>query len=240
MNEPTPILALHGNLGSTADWNRVEVAGLKAVDLWAHSEKGFHEIAAALAGPLSEGMKKPILAGYSLGGRLALHALAAYPDRWCGAVIISAHPGLCCVEDRLARRSSDAVWAQWARELSWTEFLDRWNDQPLFEEPPGELLQRQQELESRREAVAEAFENWSLGRKENLRSSLGKFVGPIVWLTGGKDVRFGRIGDEMAGIHRSIRHIVVPECGHRVLEACPERVADALRALAGSRQLPLT
>ncbi|MCB1204833.1 MAG: alpha/beta fold hydrolase [Verrucomicrobiae bacterium] len=240
MSEPTPILALHGNLGSTSDWNRVEVAGLKAVDLWDHSEKGFHEFAEALAGPLSEGMEKPILAGYSLGGRLALHALAAYPERWSGAVILAAHPGLCCVEDRMARRSSDAVWARWARELSWPEFLDRWNDQPLFEEPTRDLIRRQKALEPRREAVAAAFDTWSLGGQEDLRASLGRFSGPIIWLTGERDGRFTQLGEEMAAKIPAIRHVVVPDNDHRVLEACPERVADALRELTGSRQLPLT
>lgn len=240
MNEPTPILALHGNLGSTADWERVDVAGLRAVDLWDHSEMGFHEFAEALAGSLSVGMEKPILAGYSLGGRLALHALAAFPERWSGAVILAAHPGLSCVEDRLARRSSDSIWARWARELPWEEFLDRWNAQPLFGKPSGELLGRQMALESRREAVAAALEMWSLGRQEDLRASLGRFSGPILWLTGEKDGRFTRLGEEMAATYPAIRQVVVPDIDHRVLEGCPERVADCLRELAGSRQLPLT
>lgn len=240
MSEPAPILALHGNLGSTADWERTGVAGLKAVDLWEHSEKGFHEFAEALAGPLSEGLQKPILAGYSLGGRLALHALAAFPERWSGAVILSAHPGLCCVEDRLARRTSDLIWARRARELSWGEFLDRWNAQPLFGETSVDLLERQRSLESRREAVASAFETWSLGRQEDLRVSLRRFSGPIRWLTGGKDDRFTRLGEEMAATHPTVRQVIVPDIGHRVLEACSEQVAECLGELTGSRQLPLT
>lgn len=240
MSETATFLALHGNLGSTSDWERVDVAGLTAVDLWEHAEKNFHEFAEHLAGPLSAGLEKPILAGYSLGGRLALHALAAFPERWGGAMILAAHPGLCCVEDRLARCTSDSIWARWARELPWEEFLDRWNAQPVFGEPAGDLLRRQRDLEPRREAVAAAFETWSLGRQEDLRASLGRFSGPVIWLTGEWDGRFTRLGAEMASSCQAIRHVIVPEIDHRVLEGCPERVADCLTELTGSPQLPLT
>lgn len=231
MSDPPAILALHGNLGSPADWEQIGLPGLRAIDLWDHVGLGVAEFAAALAGPLSEGLEKPLLAGYSLGGRLALHALAAFPDRWSGAVIVSAHPGLTCVEDRLARSSSDAVWAGRARELPWSDFLERWNDQPLFGEVSAALRDRQKSLESRRESIATAFETWSLGRQENLRPSLGRFRGPVVWITGGTDERFSRIGAEMAGIFSDFRQVVVPGCGHRVLDEIPSEVGREISLL---------
>ncbi|MEM9018577.1 MAG: hypothetical protein AAGC68_16320, partial [Verrucomicrobiota bacterium] len=116
-----PILALHGNLGSPSHWEALDLPEMRAVSIWEHAEKDFFEMAHYLATDGSSGMESPILAGYSLGGRLALHALAIHPDRWSGAVIASAHPGLECVEDRLARRSSDQVWAARARDGSWDE-----------------------------------------------------------------------------------------------------------------------
>jgi 2-succinyl-6-hydroxy-2,4-cyclohexadiene-1-carboxylate synthase len=233
MSTSPAILALHGNLGTSADWALPGYPDIHPIDLWDHVALDFSAFAAALAGPLSVGLEKPVLAGYSLGGRLALHALAAFPDRWGGAVIISAHPGLCCVEDRLARRTSDAIWAERARTMDWGAFLDQWNAQPLFGEVSPDLRARQATLEPRREAVATAFETWSLGRQEDLRSRLGRFTEPVLWINGERDFRFTQIGAEMAGVFPDFRHIVMPEVGHRVLEDGAEEVMRALKAIPG-------
>lgn len=224
MSTSPAILALHGNLGTTADWDLPGCPDTHAIDLWDHVDLDFHEFAAALAGPLSAGLDKPILAGYSLGGRLALHALASFPERWVAAVIVSAHPGFCCVEDRIARRTSDAIWADRARSMVWDAFLDQWNAQPLFGEVPPALRARQVDLEPRREAIGKAFETWSLGRQEDLRSRLGRFTGPVLWITGENDARFTHLGEEMAAVFPDFRHLVVPGAGHRVLEEGAESV----------------
>jgi 2-succinyl-6-hydroxy-2,4-cyclohexadiene-1-carboxylate synthase len=233
MSSSPAILALHGNLGTSADWALPGYPDIHPIDLWDHVALDFSAFAAALAGPLSVGLGKPVLAGYSLGGRLALHSLAAFPDRWGGAVIISAHPGLCCVEDRLARRTSDAIWAERARTMDWGAFLDQWTAQPLFGEVSPDLRARQATLEPRREAVATAFETWSLGRQEDLRSRLGRFTEPVLWITGERDFRFTQIGAEMAGVFPDFRHIVMPGVGHRVLEEGAEEVMRALKAIPG-------
>jgi hypothetical protein len=233
MSTSPAILALHGNLGTSADWALPGYPDIHPIDLWDHVALDFSAFAAALAGPLSVGLGKPVLAGYSLGGRLALHSLAAFPDRWGGAVIISAHPGLCCVEDCLARRTSDAIWAERARTMDWGAFLDQWNAQPLFGEVSPDLRARQATLEPRREAVATAFETWSLGRQEDLRSRLGRFTEPVLWINGERDFRFTQIGAEMAGVFPDFRHIVMPEVGHRVLEDGAEEVMRALKAIPG-------
>lgn len=228
MSTSPAILALHGNLGTTADWDLPGCPHTHTIDLWDHVDLGFDEFAVALAGPLSAGFEKPILVGYSLGGRLALHALASFPERWVVAVIVSAHPGLCCVEDRIARRTSDAIWADRARTMDWGAFLDQWNAQPLFGEVSPELRARQAGLEARRESIAKAFETWSLGRQEDLRSRLGRFTGPVLWITGESDTRFTRLGAEMAAVFPDFRHLVVPGAGHRVLEEGAESVVREL------------
>lgn len=231
MSAPPAILALHGNLGAPADWDLRDVPDIHPIDLWDLVGFDFPGFAAALAGPLSAGFGRPVLAGYSLGGRLALHALAAFPGRWSAALVVSAHPGLGCVEDRLARRGSDAIWAGRARTMEWGAFLDRWNAQPLFGAAPASLRARQESLEPRREAIATAFETWSLGRQEDLRRGLGSFAGPVVWMTGEKDVRFTRFGAEMAAVFPDFRHVVVPGAGHRVLEERAEEVGREISRL---------
>ena len=226
------ILALHGNLGSSADWDSWDFPGLKAVDLWEHSDLDFFEMAHLIATDLSEGMERPILAGYSLGGRLALHAMAIHPERWSGAIILSAHPGLECVEDRLARRISDEIWARKAREMEWSDFLEEWNRQEVLSDssiPPGQIA-----LEARREEVALAFETWSLGRQENLRSQLRRFHAPVLWITGERDGKFTELGEGMGEVFPHFQHRVVPGLGHRVLgESSAGCALDWLSLLPG-------
>jgi 2-succinyl-6-hydroxy-2,4-cyclohexadiene-1-carboxylate synthase len=108
--------------------------------------------------------------------------------------------------------------------MEWGAFLDQWNAQTLFSEVTPALRSRQAALEPRREAIATAFETWSLGRQEDLRSRLGRFTGPVVWITGERDLRFTRIGAEMAAVFQDFRHVVVPGVGHRVLESGAEEV----------------
>lgn len=210
-----PILALHGNLGSAREWSAVGLPGLTAVDLWDFVELDFFEMAHRLATDLSGGMARPVLAGYSLGGRLALHAMAIHPERWGGAVILAAHPGLCCGDERLARRRSDRIWAEKARALPWDDFLVEWNRQDVFAgSPPSE---GQAELESKRGEIALAFETWTLGRQEDLRSQLRRFHAPVLWITGAGDPKFSALGAEMAEVFPRFQHHILPGAGHRVL-----------------------
>jgi len=227
MSDPVrPLVALHGNLGSIADWESLSLPGLRAIDLWAFSSLSFGEFADELATTLTEGLEGPFLVGYSLGGRLALQAMARHPERWSGALILSAHPGLCCVEDRIARRVSDEIWARDAREMEWGAFVEKWNRQTVLD--GGFATSSQLALESRREAIARAFESWSLGCQEDLRRSLSSFHAPVRWITGGKDEKFTRLGAEMADVFTNFHHVVVAGCGHRVLLEEPGEVVRVL------------
>lgn len=230
MSDSRPsIVALHGNLGSRADWEALSLPVLLAVDLWDFSSLSCGEFADELATKLTNGLEKPVLAGYSLGGRLALHAMAKHPERWSGAVIISAHPGLCCVEERFARQRSDEIWARNAREMEWGAFVEKWNQQSLLGGISPTPSQRS--LEPRREAIARAFESWSLGRQDDLRRSLSSFHSPVLWINGERDEKFTRLGVEMADVFSNFRHEVIPGCGHRVLREKPRELVRAMNCL---------
>ena len=104
-----------------ADWRGFSVPawGSKRVDLWRFLDccpMTMPEFGRALnreAESASAG--KRALAGYSMGGRLALHALLE-GGAWDAAILIAPHPGLETGEERAARREADALWA--SRALS--------------------------------------------------------------------------------------------------------------------------
>lgn len=223
MSEPAPaFLALHGNLGSPEDWDTLFVSGIRTVDLWEHSSLSFGEFSHELATSLSAGLERPVLVGYSLGARLALHAMALHPRRWGGAALFSAHPGLSSVEDKLARRVSDETWARKARETPWPLFLEQWNQQAVFGGAPPTSASIA--LETRREAIARAFESWSLGLQDDLRPGLRSFHSPVLWITGKQDQKFTRLAAEMGEVFSDFEHRILP-CGHRVVAEEPVEVS---------------
>ena len=107
------ITALHGFLGLPSDWDFLRRAGLDVAtpDLREIPQEG------------------DTLLGYSLGGRLALHALLG-GARYRNAVIVSA--GLGVEEDREARLGQDEHWAERFEHGEWYAVMRDWNAQPIF------------------------------------------------------------------------------------------------------------
>ncbi|MEQ1840332.1 MAG: alpha/beta fold hydrolase, partial [Verrucomicrobiales bacterium] len=129
------IFALHGNLGSAEDFVFLQPDVAVAVDLCPLSPLSLKQVAAELK-RRAELCQCRHLLGYSMGGRIALQALADEPDFWTGAVIISAHPGLKTEQERAQRRKSDLAWAHLARTAPWSDFLAKWNAQSVLDGTP--------------------------------------------------------------------------------------------------------
>ena len=71
-------------------------------------------------------------AGYSMGGRAALHLALAHPERVVGLVLISTSAGIEGAAARDARRAADEELAQRAEHDGVESFLSYWMAQPLF------------------------------------------------------------------------------------------------------------
>jgi 2-succinyl-6-hydroxy-2,4-cyclohexadiene-1-carboxylate synthase len=225
------IVALHGNLGSADDWRVVPFRSeCTAVDLWAWQERHPGLSLAEFGGRFADSVTDdapPVLVGYSLGGRLTLQALLARPRRWRAAILISTHPGLESAEDRRARVETDAVWAKRARESDWVDFLADWNAQPVFAGGSAPPVPSQLALEPRREAIARAFECWSLGWQEPV--DLGSVPCPVLWIAGEHDARFRALAEAMPG-----EKWIAPGCGHRVPWERPADLAQAIETFLRS------
>src|SRR5690606_6539540 len=91
-----------------------------------------------------------ILVGYSLGGRIALHALRDSPDLWQAAVIISAHPGLVLEEDRVVRKKADQEWAKRFMHEDWDLLMKSWNSQPVFKNGSQPLLRHERDFDRKK------------------------------------------------------------------------------------------
>ncbi|MDB6135737.1 MAG: hypothetical protein JWM59_3980 [Verrucomicrobiales bacterium] len=226
--------ALHGNFGSPADWDAV-LSGLstpvpvRCWNLWEIRRR--HPEAATLEGfarwlnhqasqEVKTGSDPRILAGYSLGGRLALQALTLRPDLWQAAILLGPHPGLEAPAERYARLRHDQTWADYTRQAPWPELLTDWNTQPVLAGGPAPSA-----AEEWRSEIAGAFEDWSLGHQAGgLMASLAGNPVPVLWITGEQDVKFTALGAAAACVVPLIRHHILPGCGHRLLQQDPQAV----------------
>lgn len=232
MNEESPLMLLHGNLGRRADWDgcvslwRKMGMVAQAIDLW-HLAHGALQCLEAAGKEIAErASRNSVLVGYSLGGRLALHAVAEDPLKWRALVLISAHPGLTNDADRARRLESDCIWAEKCRMLDPIDFLKQWNAQPVLKSS-----RRDPQTDYDREAVARAFEAWSLGRQRDFRPLLKKLEIPLLWLVGEKDEKF----KALAFSCRPDAVKIVSGAGHRLpMESAEETaclIAEFLRTL---------
>ncbi|MEO1856009.1 MAG: alpha/beta fold hydrolase [Rubritalea sp.] len=226
------IYALHGAVGMAADWKPLARAmkqvnqPVARVDLW--------QFLACCPMPISEfgaafnkevHATDPVLLGYSMGGRLALHALIADPTKWSKAVIISAHTGI-AKEDLIPRQAHDAAWAAKALKGEWDTFLAEWNAQGVLS---GTSMPDRRTLQPRREAVARSFMDWTVGVQENLLPQLEKVTCPVLWVVGENDTKFLKVARAAVDVLPNAQLRIIPGCGHRVPWEKPAEFTSAVR-----------
>jgi 2-succinyl-6-hydroxy-2,4-cyclohexadiene-1-carboxylate synthase len=201
------LYALHGFLGLPSDWellaHQLLPIQINPVDLFSFSApskglaywgRSFNDWVSA-----KQPSQKPFLLGYSLGGRLALHALMDAPQLWGGGIIVSAHTGLKVPQERTKRLQQDIQWGQRFLNDLWETVLTDWNAQSVFQEIPPSAL-----------------EGWSLGQQDDLQESLSQLPLPLLWIAGEKDPKAIEIVKQMAAQHPYSSHWIAPSAGHRV------------------------
>jgi len=221
------------------DWRGFSVPGwvVKRVDLWRFLDccpMSMEAFGAALNREVEATQGRKVLLGYSMGGRLALHALleGVSSERdmpgtdwsetlqllWDAAVIVSAHPGLVDEEEKVARRARDAEWAAKALNGDWKAFLEEWNAQAVLGSR-AELGGDRSLLQQRRQAVARSFMDWTLGGQEALSERLKEIKCPLLWCVGERDAKFRAIGERvemLRGRNAPAPLWVAEGAGHRV------------------------
>lgn len=219
---------LHGAVGMAADWRgfaKILAAtgiGSRAVDLWRFLECGplsltdfGRALNAETSGEVFRGSSRALL-GYSMGGRMALHALLANDHPWQAAVMVSAHPGLESDHLRASRRATDAGWATQALTGNWQQFLDAWNAQAVLCNAAMRDRQASGSLITRRREVARGFVDWSLGAQEPLWDRLHEISIPVLWIAGENDPKFLALARRAVSLIPNAHLAIAPATGHRV------------------------
>lgn len=203
------IYALHGFLGLPSDWDPFKFVD-KPLQL-ENEQLDFWDWAAKFNRKNSNKETKKILVGYSLGGRLAMHALLENPDNWFGAILISAHPGLDLNQDKEARLENDRRWAQRFLNDPWELLMADWNKNPVFQNLAFPFP-REEHLFNRK-ILAEQLIRWSLGKQESLALRLKNLKIPLMFMVGTLDTKFCELAKKFTS---SFQVSMIPEAAHRV------------------------
>jgi len=171
-----------------------------------------------------------VLVGYSMGARIALHAILADPDCASALVLISGTGGIDDDDARSARRAADAALADRIVGLGTEAFVDEWLAQPMFAGLPRNDGDRALRAENRPESLARSLLRLGQGAQEPLWNRLGSITRPVTAIAGSDDRRYA---DEAVRIAAAIPRgcsSVVAGAGHAVHVQEPAAVASAVRA----------
>ena len=170
------------------------------------------------------------LAGYSMGGRIALHAALAMPDRVERLLLIGASPGLADASDRAARRKADERLADELEQLPISELARRWAATPVLAGQPPQVLAaaHADRLRSTPAGLAAALRGLGTGALDPVWDRLGELAMPVTLLVGERDEKFTAIGERMAASVPRARLERAAGAGHAVHLEAPELVAAAI------------
>ncbi|SUP70918.1 2-succinyl-6-hydroxy-2,4-cyclohexadiene-1-carboxylate synthase [Yersinia kristensenii] len=241
---------LHGLLGSGEDWLPVaqlcgDIPSL-LVDLPGHGKsvalttRGFEDISRQLSETLqANGIREYWLAGYSLGGRIAMfHAGYGNPVGLQGLLVEGGNLGLESDERREARFQQDSQWAERFRHEPLPQVLTDWYQQEVFADLAPQ--QREQWVAVRANnygpAVADMLEATSLGHQPWLLPALQQLRVPYTYLCGERDHKFQQLAHQYTLPLRTLAR-----AGHNAHRANPGAfAAQVLSFLSQSSYLSFT
>ncbi|MFD1030319.1 2-succinyl-6-hydroxy-2,4-cyclohexadiene-1-carboxylate synthase [Metaplanococcus flavidus] len=213
------LVFLHGFTGSTATWHNLvpHFAGYKIVliDLLGHgltdSPKDQERYAVELQLRDLEmlfermGLQNFSLAGYSMGGRVALAYACAFPDKLSALVLESASPGLETEPQQNDRKKSDGELAKDIVSEGIAAFVDRWEEVPLFKTQETlptsvKMAVREERLAQNPIGLANSLIGMGTGAQDSYWQAIRQLDLPVLLLTGSLDEKFTAIAEEMVGI----------------------------------------
>jgi len=232
------VVLLHGFTHTGASWDPVVSAlgeryRVLALDIRGHGSASAR-VPVALAGVLDDvaslAPDRFTLVGYSMGGRIALHAALALPGRLERLVLIGASPGIADPAEREARRRDDDQLADELEEMSIEQFARRWAQTPVLAGQPPDVAAavHADRLRNDPAGLAAALRGLGTGVLPSLWERLGEIRVPVALVVGERDEKFRAIAAQMSSGLREAEVILVPGAGHAVHLEAPEAVASAI------------
>ena len=234
--EGEAIILLHGFTGDCSTWNQlvnvlVDSFQVISIDLTGHgmtdspadiSRYEMKSVAHDVITILDKiGIEQTHVLGYSMGGRLALSMAVLYPERIKSLVLESASPGLKTLEERDKRIQQDELLAKRINEKGIKEFVDYWEQIPLFlsQKNLPELSHkaiRIQRLANNPLGLANSLKGMGTGKQPSWWKSLHRLEIPVLLLCGEQDEKFCQIALEMQDLIPNAKLVTFKGVGHAI------------------------
>ncbi len=232
-----PVVLLHGFTGAKDSWLDLREQLRRqhrviAVDLPGHggtdcgaavANYSIEAAAAMLRSALVEGatLNRFALAGYSMGGRVALFFALQYGSLVTHLMLESASPGIAEADARQRRRESDSELADFIETAGVEAFVDRWQSLALFESlntlPANEKARlRSQRMKCSARGLAQSLRGLGAGMQPWLGDRLHELTMPVLVVAGELDRKYVAIARDMAERIPGARIEIVSGAGHVV------------------------
>lgn len=249
-----PVVFLHGFTGSGDNWIPVmkeldDVCDPVTINLVGHgTDEPPEDITAytidaqverilSIADRVS--LDRFVLAGYSMGGRIALSFAAGYPDRLHGLILESSTPGIENEQERQQRVDSDEELAEFIESNDLEIFIDKWINLPLFasqirlsDEVRKEI--KKQKLNNSKVALTNTLRAAGTGRMQPVWNRLPGFNIPVLLITGSIDEKFTDISRRMAEMLPNCEHQIINDAGHNVHLEKTDQYCAAIKVFLNS------
>jgi len=231
------LVLLHGFTQTRQSWRRTTAAlggrrRVLAPDLPGHGQAAARPASfpACAAYVRALGGERFALAGYSMGGRIALHAAVALGDRVDRLVLVGASPGIADPAERAARRAADDALADRVEAIGVEAFAREWAALPLWEGQPERVAAaaHADRLRNTPEGLAAALRGLGTGVMAPLWDALPSLTVPVTLVVGERDEKFRAIAERMAAALPRAELVTIAGAGHAAQLEQPEAVAGLL------------
>lgn len=171
---------------------------------------------------------RPIyLVGYSLGGRLLSNAFLKKSHLYKKLILISSHFGLETDIDRQERFQVDREWAIAFAQSSWKEVMEKWHQQPVFNNSRGRSLALKNE--EQRKFLSSSLLAWSLAHQSFVPELWKMQTDKLTYLVGDRDKKFLDLSTKWQSQIPGLRLNIIPNQSHRLIIDAPEVVIEILK-----------
>jgi 2-succinyl-6-hydroxy-2,4-cyclohexadiene-1-carboxylate synthase len=171
-----------------------------------------------------------VLAGYSMGGRLALHAAIRDPDRYAALITVGTSAGMEDAAARAERSAADENLASWMEGRQIEDVVSVWERQPLFADQSDALVEEQRagRLSQDPLELASLLRTAGQGALDPVWDGLPALALPLLAISGARDKRYTEAARRMARVTPHGRLEVVERAGHAAQLQRPDVVARVL------------
>jgi 2-succinyl-6-hydroxy-2,4-cyclohexadiene-1-carboxylate synthase len=188
-----------------------------------------HDLEGRLA-EIAEAGEGAVLAGYSLGGRLALHAAVRDPESYAALMTVGASAGIEDPAARAERAEADERLATWMEGRQIEDIVSVWERQPLFADQSDALVEEQRagRLASEPLQLASLLRSAGQGAMAPVWNELHRLELPLLAVAGSGDQRYAEAAGRLAAAVPSGRARTVERAGHAPQLQRPDAVAALL------------